>query len=95
VNLSGQTLNLDSTRNLVKYPVGTRNGIDWFQMDRVPYVARRGRLSLSRSYPEGRQCRSDKKFGNHACRQTHHRSKKRASGDRSWQRFDSYPGQRL
>ena len=36
-------------------------------------------ISLARPYPEGRKRRQDKRFCDDACRQAHHRSKKRAS----------------
>jgi hypothetical protein len=35
-------------------------------------------IALSRPYPEGRKRRRDKRFCDDACRQAHHRSKKRA-----------------
>jgi hypothetical protein len=35
-------------------------------------------ISLGRPHPEGRKRRSDKRFCNDSCRQSHHRSKKRA-----------------
>jgi hypothetical protein len=34
-------------------------------------------ISLAKPHPEGRKRRSDKRFCNDACRQAHHRSKKR------------------
>jgi hypothetical protein len=40
-------------------------------------------ISLARPHPEGRKRRRDKRFCDDACRQAHHRSKKRASGARS------------
>ena len=38
-------------------------------------------ISLGRPHPEGRKRRSDKRFCNDACRQAHHRSKKKRAQD--------------
>ena len=38
-------------------------------------------ISLGRTYPEGRKRRRDKRFCDDACRQAHHRSKKRSADD--------------
>jgi hypothetical protein len=40
-------------------------------------------ISLGRSHPAARKRRRDKRFCNDACRQAHHRSKKRSSGSSS------------
>jgi hypothetical protein len=41
----------------------------------------KGLISLTRSHPEGRKRRRDKKFCDNACRQAHHRSKKKRTQD--------------
>jgi len=47
--------------------------------DRIACCEHCGRIiSLGRPHPEGRKRRSDKRFCNDACRQAHHRSKKRS-----------------
>jgi hypothetical protein len=38
-------------------------------------------ISLGRTHPEGRKRRRDKRFCDDACRQAHHRSKKRSADD--------------
>ena len=40
-------------------------------------------ISLGRTHPEGRKRRRDKRFCDDACRQAHHRRKKRSAGDPS------------
>ena len=47
-------------------------------MDKVARCEYCGRIiTFTRSHPEGRKRRSDKRFCNDACRQAHHRSKKK------------------